>query len=153
MYSIKKLISEHKLTIGAVESVTGGLISDYFVQIPGASSFFVGSLVTYQLLAKETMLGFSKTELTKGVVSETFIKQMVLKGLAKIPCDIILASSGNAGPTFLEHSQDGEIHLAVGNKHAILTKKLVLEGTRQFRRRTAVSEVIQLLKEFITTYY
>jgi PncC family amidohydrolase len=153
MYSIKTIINQHKLSIGAVESVTGGLISDYFVQMPGASSFFVGSLVTYQLLAKEIMLGFSKEELDKGVVSESFIKRMVNKGLEKIPCDIILASSGNAGPTFLDHSQDGEIHLAVGNKNVIMTKKLVLEGTRQFRRRTAVSEVIHLLKDFITTYY
>jgi PncC family amidohydrolase len=153
MYSIIKLIKTHQLTIGTVESVTGGLLSNYFVKHKGASSFFVGAIVAYQDQAKEKLLHIPSSLIAKGVVSNEFVKAMVLQGLTLIPSDIIIATTGNAGPQVLPHSQPGEIFIAVGSKDHVLTKKIVLSGTRQKNRSTTASESLLLLKDFINTYY
>ena len=41
--------------IACAESLTGGLLADAFVSVPGASKSFVGSLVIYNSLEKETI--------------------------------------------------------------------------------------------------
>lgn len=43
--------------IAAAESLTGGLLSDAFVSVPGASRVFCGSAVTYDIHAKSKVLG------------------------------------------------------------------------------------------------
>ncbi|MBT1165680.1 CinA family protein [Bifidobacterium simiarum] len=43
--------------IAASESLTGGLLADAFVRIPGASRVFLGSAVTYDINAKAAILG------------------------------------------------------------------------------------------------
>lgn len=43
--------------IAAAESLTGGLLADAFVRIPGASKVFLGSAVTYDIRAKAKILG------------------------------------------------------------------------------------------------
>ena len=41
----------------AAESLTGGLLADAFVRVPGASKVFLGSAVTYDIRAKASILG------------------------------------------------------------------------------------------------
>ena len=43
--------------IAAAESLTGGLLADAFVRVPGASKVFLGSAVTYDIRAKASILG------------------------------------------------------------------------------------------------
>lgn len=153
MYSIIQLIKAHRITIGTIESVTGGLLSNYFVKHKGASSFFVAGIVAYQDVAKEKLLSIDHSVISKGVVSISFVEYMVRQGLKKIPSDIIIATTGNAGPGALSNSEVGEIYIAVGNKDHQLTKILRLPGTREKNRSQTVSESLLLLKDFINTYY
>lgn len=48
---------ERHFKIAAAESLTGGLLADAFVRIPGASKVFLGSVVTYDIRAKSSILG------------------------------------------------------------------------------------------------
>ncbi|PLS30488.1 damage-inducible protein CinA [Bifidobacterium margollesii] len=48
---------DRRWSIAAAESLTGGLLSDAFVRIPGASRVFLGSAVTYDIKAKTAILG------------------------------------------------------------------------------------------------
>lgn len=43
--------------IAVAESLTGGLLADAFVRMPGASKVFLGSAVTYDIRAKAKILG------------------------------------------------------------------------------------------------
>ena len=45
--NLKKLFDDKHLTLGSVESFTGGLFASEITSICGASSFFKGSVVTY----------------------------------------------------------------------------------------------------------
>lgn len=53
------------MRLAAAESLTGGLLADAFVRIPGASAVFLGSAVTYDIRAKASVLGVDKALLRR----------------------------------------------------------------------------------------
>lgn len=65
--------------IAAAESLTGGLLADAFVSIPGASRVFCGSAVTYDIHAKAKILGVNAHLLqTEGAVFKDVAMQMAV---------------------------------------------------------------------------
>lgn len=91
--------------IAAAESLTGGLLADAFVRIPGASKVFLGSAVTYDIRAKAKILGVNADLLAReGAVHPEVARQMAA-GTAQLyrqtedgDCVIGLATTGVAGP-------------------------------------------------------
>lgn len=70
--------------IAAAESLTGGLLADAFVRIPGASRVFLGSAVTYDIAAKASVLGVDADLLRReGAVHPDVARQMAL-GTARL---------------------------------------------------------------------
>lgn len=65
--------------IAASESLTGGLLADAFVRVPGASRVFCGSAVTYDIHAKAKILGVDAHLLqTEGAVFKDVAMQMAV---------------------------------------------------------------------------
>ena len=65
--------------IAAAESLTGGLLADAFVRVPGASKVFLGSAVTYDIRAKASILGVDAELLrSEGAVHPEVARQMAL---------------------------------------------------------------------------
>lgn len=65
--------------IAAAESLTGGLLADAFVSVPGASRVFCGSAVTYDIHAKAKILGVNAHLLqTEGAVFKDVAMQMAV---------------------------------------------------------------------------
>lgn len=87
--------------IACAESLTGGLLADAFVSVPGASRTFAGSLVIYDIRDKEKILGVDGAVLReKGAVEEEVALQMALgagKAFAPGPL-LLLSTTGVAGP-------------------------------------------------------
>lgn len=74
----------HSLHIACAESLTGGLLSDSFVKIPGASRVFLGSAVTYDIREKSKILGVDCDLLKScGAVDARVAKQMAF-GAARL---------------------------------------------------------------------
>lgn len=70
--------------IASAESLTGGLLADAFVSVPGASRVFCGSAVTYDIHAKSKILGVNSNLLqSEGAVYQDVAFQMAL-GAAQI---------------------------------------------------------------------
>lgn len=68
---------KHGVKIAAAESLTGGLLADAFVRIPGASEVFLGSAVTYDIRAKAKILGVDAALLAcEGAVHPQVARQM-----------------------------------------------------------------------------
>jgi nicotinamide-nucleotide amidase len=97
--AIGELINEESLTIGTVESCTGGRIAQMITVVPGASAYYHGSVVAYDNQVKEDVLGVSKKTLKKhGAVSEEVVREMITGGLKVLGTDIVVATTGVAGP-------------------------------------------------------
>jgi len=100
---MKKLLQAYKdkgLTLGSVESMTGGLFSAKFTGIPGSSAVLKGSIVTYSVEEKMNIVGVKKETIEKyGVVSEQVAIEMAELGRKLLNVDVCVSVTGNAGPT------------------------------------------------------
>lgn len=95
---VEKLIKSEK-TIATAESCTGGLIAKRITDVPGASSVYLGSCVTYANSAKEALVGVKHETLEKyGAVSEQTAIEMARGVRAALDADLGISTTGIAGP-------------------------------------------------------
>jgi len=100
------------------ESCTGGEISATITKVPGASHYFLGSLVVYDDILKQKILGVKKeTLLHFGAVSREVVEEMT-EGLFHLSkATWVIAVSGIAGP------DGGSIEKPVGTIWASVSKR------------------------------
>ena len=143
---MKKLLEAYKekgLTLGSVESMTGGLFSAKFTGIPGSSIVFKGGIVTYSIEEKINIVGVKKETIEKfGVVSEEVAKEMAELGRKLLNVDVCVSVTGNAGPTCEPGGKPvGCYYIAVATKSGTF-----VEGhqKRQKRNRVRNSAVLAM---------
>jgi nicotinamide-nucleotide amidase len=97
--AIKDIFIQKGKTLALAESCTGGAISSALTALPGTSSYFLGSVVSYANELKENVLHVPEKILKEfGAVSRETASHMV-KGIFEITsADYALAVSGIAGP-------------------------------------------------------
>lgn len=147
--ALGKLLMKHKLTVGAAESCTGGLISATITSVPGSSEYFKGGIVSYDNEVKINVLGVKKETLAEhGAVSEATVLQMV-EGVQKIlKTDIAVATTGIAGPGGGSAEKPvGTIWIAVRIKNKTQTKKLQLGNIRENNMKMTTYAVFNLIRE------
>ena len=85
-------------TVAFAESCTGGHLAALITKLAGASHYFLGSMVTYSNLLKESALGVSSLK-EHGAVSPETVTEMA-SGVKRLTgADYVVAISGIAGPT------------------------------------------------------
>ena len=146
MEDIKKYFIENKLTLGSIESITGGLFASTITKIPGASNFFKGSIVTYATEEKERLLGISHEDVEKyGVVSKQIAEQMAVYGRDLLDVDVCISFTGNAGPSAMENKKVGEIYIGVATPDNVEVFPFILNGNREQIQQEAVNLAIKKL--------
>jgi nicotinamide-nucleotide amidase len=88
------------LTLAVAESCTGGLIGHRMTNVPGASDYFLGGVVSYSNAAKVDLLRVPADVLAQnGAVSPETARAMALGVREVFRADIGLAVTGIAGPS------------------------------------------------------
>lgn len=157
LLQIKKRCEKLDLKISLAESCTGGLLSSLITELPGSSSFFETSVVTYSNKSKIMFLGVKKDTISKhGAVSHQTALEMV-KGLkAKTKTDIALSITGVAGPTGgTINNPVGTVYFGVAiknrKKYKITThKKFFSKKDRKSIQSNSAKFAIDLIYESIT---
>ncbi|MDD4876496.1 MAG: CinA family protein [Dehalococcoidales bacterium] len=97
---IGNLLRQKRLTLGIVESATGGLISHRMTNIPGISNCYNGAITAYSNEVKIKVVGVSKESINKyGAVSSQVAEEMAEGGRKLLAADICLSDTGIAGPS------------------------------------------------------
>jgi nicotinamide-nucleotide amidase len=97
--TIQELFISKKKKLAVAESCTGGGLACRLTMVPGASSYFLGSIVSYVNEMKEKFLNVSeKTLKNKGAVSIDTVKEMIEGIFKQTDADFAIAISGIAGP-------------------------------------------------------
>ena len=136
---VVELLKEKNLTIGSIESLTGGLFASTLTNIPGVSSIFKGSVVTYATEIKENVVGVSKDVVSQyGVVSKECAYEMALNGKKLLNTDIAISFTGNAGPSVMEGKEVGKVFIGLAYKDEVETYELTLSGDRKEIRKTCI---------------
>lgn len=109
----------HGLTIGFAESLTGGLLSDAMVRVPGASQVLLGSVVCYATSMKHALLGVDQDLLDEhGPVHGDVAFQLACGALKAFGSDISVATTGVAGPSEQDGRPVGRVYIAVARSRA-----------------------------------
>ena len=92
---------EEDLKLATAESCTGGWVAQVATSLPGSSNWFDAGFVTYSNAAKRALLDVPAElfeEGAPGAVSEETVRAMARGALANSGADIVVATSGIAGP-------------------------------------------------------
>lgn len=96
---VARLLQSRGATVATAESCTGGYIAHLITASPGASMYYLGSVVSYHNRIKQEVLGVSAEILeSEGAVSESCVLQMAAGVQEKFSATYALATSGIAGP-------------------------------------------------------
>jgi len=97
---LSELCANRRWTVGFAESCTGGLLSSWVTEVPGASKFFFGSVVSYARNVKADVLKVPKPYLQAyGEVSEPVARAMARGAKSVMGCDWVVSITGIAGPS------------------------------------------------------
>ncbi len=140
---MEKLLEELKkynLTLGSVESMTGGMFAAAVTDVPGASKVFRGAIVSYAKDIKYGIVGVHPETIEKyGVVSEQVAYEMAKYGREKLAVDICVAVTGNAGPTAEPgNAKVGTFYVAVATPYGVSIELYKKHGKRNDIRNKAV---------------
>ena len=140
---MESLLQEYKekgLTLGSIESMTGGLFSAKFTDIPGSSAVFKGSIGTYATEEKIKIVGVKRETIQKyGVVSEQVAIEMAELGRKLLNVDVCVSVTGNAGPTTEPGGKPvGCFYVGVSSKEGTYVREYNFPQKRNEVRNSAV---------------
>ena len=148
---IINIMREKKLTLGTVESATGGLIANLITNIPGSSDVFQGSVVSYSNGIKMKLVGVKEATLEKyGAVSAQVAAEMAAGGRKSLGVDICVADTGIAGPGGAAPGKPvGLFYLGLSHKEGTISRKHVFSGTREENKQQAAQTALLLVRDYL----
>lgn len=146
---VGELMINKNMTIALAESCTGGLVSSMITDIPGSSSYLMGSVVSYSNQSKIDFLQVDPEDLAKyGAVSEKVAVQMAKGSAERFKTDIGIGITGIAGPTGATIDKPlGLVYIAVSMQGKIKCYQHIFNNIRTIvRTRSAKMALVHLLK-------
>jgi len=148
---IGAILRNKGLTLGTVESATGGMIASRIIDIAGSSDYFKGSVVSYANETKMKVVGVKKATLEKyGAVSEQVAEQMAVGGRKLLNVDICVSDTGIAGPGGATPGKEvGLFYLGLACQTGVFNRKHIFTGTRAQNRQAAAQAALEWVREYL----
>ena len=148
---VGNLLRQKGLTLGIVESATGGLISHLITNVPGSSDYYKGSVTAYSNEAKIKIFGVKETTINKyGAVSYQVAEEMAKGGRKILATDICLADTGIAGPGGATPGKPiGLFYIGMSHQSGTYSQKHDFHGSREQNKLDAAEAALAWLKEYL----
>jgi len=130
---VAKLLIDHRATIAAAESCTGGLLAERLTRIPGSSNYFLGGVVCYSNEMKTAWADVPpELIVAKGAVSRE-VAIALAEGIRRHVGSILgVGITGIAGPGGgSEEKPVGTVHIAVAGPSGVKERQVSLPGDRE----------------------
>ncbi|WP_296682923.1 CinA family nicotinamide mononucleotide deamidase-related protein [Flavobacterium sp.] len=146
-----RILKEKKQTIATAESCTGGKIAQLVASVPGASTYFKGSVVAYATEVKVNVLGISDAFITEhSVVSKEVASAMALSVQKMMQTDYAIATTGNAGPTKGDADAEvGTVCIALATPNGVIIEEFNFGQPREKVIDRAVIKSLEMLQKEI----
>ena len=137
-----------RYTIATAESCTGGLIAERITGVPGASNYFVGSVVSYTDEAKAALLGVPRELIeSRGAVSGEVAEAMARGVKERTGATIGLSVTGVAGPGGgTEAVPVGTVYIGLADDIMTSNRRLILPGDRYLIRWRASTAALEMVR-------
>lgn len=140
----KYIRSTYKIKIA--ESFTGGGIASSLIAFPGTSNFLLEGIVCYSNESKVKRLGVSRDTIKQfGAVSKETLLEM-MQGLIN-GCDIVVATTGNAGPTAEKDGEVGRCYIGLMTKDHVKIDEHIFQGNRRAVIEQGIEQALMLLSD------
>jgi nicotinamide-nucleotide amidase len=148
---VGELLRKKGLTLGVVESASGGLLSHLITNVPGSSDYYQGSITAYSNQIKIKIVGVSQETIKKyGAVSHEVAREMAQGGRKVLDSDICLADTGIAGPGGASPEKPvGLFYLGLSCEAGTESRKHTFSGDREQKKLAAAQAALVWLKEYL----
>jgi nicotinamide-nucleotide amidase len=145
-HAVARELVARGLTLAVAESLTGGLVASRLVNVPGASDWFRGGVVSYASDVKRTVLDVPDGP----VVSAATAAAMAIGVRELLGAVVGLGVTGVAGPDPLEGQPPGTVFLGavVGDAEPV-TVRVTLPGDRERVRQFACISLLDMLRRLL----
>lgn len=147
---VGELLRKKGMTISTAESCTGGLVASLLTSVPGASDYFLGSVVSYAYSVKENVLGVSPDIIGRyGAVSPECAAAMA-DGVRRLTgSDFAVSTTGNAGPVASENKDVGLVWVGISSKYGTQTIDFHFHNDRIRNRERFAASALDAVRKFI----
>lgn len=145
------LLRSRKQTLATAESCTGGNIAKLLTAIPGASNYFVGSIVAYNVNIKVSELNVDSDLIEKHSVVSGEVAEAMAKGIQnRFNTDYAIATTGNAGPTTdLTDKTEGVVFIAIATPVRVFSEEFFFGKPREKVIDRASTKALEMLRKEI----
>ena len=149
---VGNLLRQRGLTLGIVESATGGLISHRITNVAGSSDYYKGSVTAYSNKVKIKVVGVKEDTINKyGAVSHQVAEEMAQGGRKVLGADICLADTGIAGPSGATPEKPvGLFYIGLSYRGGTFSQKHNFRGNREQNKLDAAEAALGWLKEYLS---
>jgi nicotinamide-nucleotide amidase len=138
-------------SLAIAESLTGGLLADAFVSVPGASKVLRGSVVAYATALKHELLGVDAELLkSRGAVDAEVAIEMAVGAANRLGADVAVSTTGVAGPDEQDGKSVGTVFVGLLTPEGSNVIELHLAGSRAEIRSQAVTAAVAALLKVLT---
>ncbi|MEM8550292.1 MAG: competence/damage-inducible protein A [Verrucomicrobiota bacterium] len=156
--TLAKVVFDHlradEKTLAVAESCTGGLLSNAFTDIPGASKVFTGGIVCYNNDAKMELLGVPEDILAQhGAVSAETAVAMATGAAERMSADYALSVTGFAGPSGgTPENPVGTIYIGYHAPAGSWCVRMMYPGERTAVKTRAVNRALDVMRRKLNKY-
>ena len=146
-----KELTARKYTIALAESCTGGAVTARLTDVPGSSSYLIGSVVSYSNQIKRDVVGVPEAVLqAKGAVSEETARAMAEGIRSRFGADIGVGITGIAGPDGgTKQKPVGLVHIAVAGPQGTIAGEERFVGQRNVVRTRASNAALAMIRHYL----
>ena len=148
---IKEYFSAKGKTLAAMESCTGGLLTNILTNQPGASQYLIGSFITYSEQLKKDMGVPDQILADHGTISAQCATAMASAAREKANASIGVSITGVAGPDSSEGKSPGIAYIAISDGVQSKVREGIFPNNREDFKlrvtRTAMFEIMRWIQE------
>ncbi len=147
--AVGHMLRDQGLTLGLMESASGGLLASAITDVDGASDYFRGSLVTYATEVKHLNGVSPEVTVAHGVISRETAEAMAIAARHQLHADIGIGITGIAGSGEVEGHPPGTMHIALSHgDETRYTFSRYFQGREATKRRTVLN-ALTLLRNYL----
>ena len=149
---VSDIIKRQKMTLSTAESCTGGLVANAFTDVPGASEFFQGGMVCYNVNAKLEVGGVPEEMVQQHSPVSAEVAMAMATGVAeKMESNFAIATTGYAGPGGGDPLNPvGTVYIGLYSPRGTWAKRVFFRGSRAVvKNRVMVTAIDWLRRELL----
>jgi len=149
---VGELLRRRGLRLAIAESCTGGLIGHRITNVPGSSTYYVGSVTAYAYEAKVRLLNVRWKTLEKyGAVSQETALEMAQGVRLALAADVGLSVTGIAGPSGgTPEKPVGLVWIGISASSYDEAWNYCFKGERLQVKEQSANQALHLLMEYLS---